>query len=191
MHDLSDSIIVQKIREGCKKAFRELYNRYHVQMFFIAKKYIKDSSLAQDAVQDIFVKLWEKRNKLNNIKSVKSYLFTMVKNHVLNMIRDRKNDLISISDIAEKKLPNRNLVKDEFQYSEYHKILNKGIDELSDRNREVFELRTKKGLTNFEVAEILQIHIRTVKSHYYTSSKSIRAYLKIHAGILTFLIALI
>ncbi|CAN5486516.1 RNA polymerase sigma-70 factor [soil metagenome] len=191
MHELNDTILVQKIRDGSDKAFRELYDRYHVQMFFIAKKYLKDSCLAEDVVQDIFVKVWVKRHTLNDIKSVKGYLFTMVRNHVLNMIRDRKSERVSISGVAEKKLPNQNLIEDELQYKEYQNILNKGIDELSDRKREVFELRTVKGLTNSEVAEILQIHIRTVKTHYYTSSKFIRAYLKNHAGILITLIALV
>ncbi len=188
MHDLNDTILIQKICDGCEKAFREVYDRYHVQMFYIAKKYVKDPNLAEDVVQDIFVKLWEKRHKLDHIQSVKGYLFTMVRNHVLNMIRDRKSDLISISGVAEKKLPTQNLTEEDLQYSEYKTVLNEGVKELSDRKREVFELRTKKGLTNTEVAEIMQIHIRTVKTQYYNGSKYIRAYLKKHAGILYTLI---
>ncbi|REL32944.1 RNA polymerase sigma-70 factor [Rhodohalobacter sp. SW132] len=188
MYDLSDTILLQKIRIGCEKAFREVYDRYHVQMFYIAKKYIKDTTLAEDVVQDVFVKLWEKKHKLDHVQSLKGYLFTMVRNHVLNMIRDRKSDLISISGVSEKKLPAHNLTEENLQYSEYETILKRGISELSDRKREVFELRTKRGLTNAEVAELLQIHVRTVKTHYYNSSKFIRTYLKNHAGILTFLI---
>jgi len=188
MHDLNDTELAQKIGDGSEKAFRELYDRYHVQMFFIAKKYLKDSNLAEDVVQDIFVKVWVKRHKLNDITSVKGYLFTMVRNHVLNMIRDRKSELVSISSVAEKKLPVQNLTENELQYKEYERVLEEGMNELSDRKREVFELRTIKGLSNSEVAEILQIHIRTVKTHYFNGSKHIRAYLKNHAGILYTLI---
>lgn len=191
MHDLSDTILIQKIRDGCEKAFREMYDRYHIQMFYIAKKYVKEPNLAEDVVQDIFVKVWEKRHKLDHVQSVKGYLFTMVKNHVLNMLRDRKSELISISGVAEKKLPVQNLTDDEIQYREYKTVLNEGVKELSDRKREVFEMRTKKGLSNSEVAEILQIHVRTVKTHYHISSKFIRSYLRNHAGILTLLIACI
>ena len=61
MHDLNDTLLAQKISEGSEKAFREIYDRYHIQIqiFYIAKKYIKDSNLAEDVVQEIFVKLWE------------------------------------------------------------------------------------------------------------------------------------
>lgn len=189
MHDLNDTILIQKIRDGCEKAFREMYDRYHVQMYFIAKKYLKDTNLAEDAVQDIFVKVWEKRHNLDHVNSVNSYLFTMVRNHVLNMLRDRKSELISISAVKEKKLPAKNPTEDNLQYSEYETVFRKGVNELSGRKREVFELRTLKGLTNSEVAELLQIHVRTVKTHYYNSSKFIRTYLKNHAGILLLLFA--
>jgi len=188
MHYLNDTLLAQKISEGSEKAFREIFDRYHIQIFFIAKKYIKDSNLAEDVVQDIFVKLWEKRHGLPQIKSVKGYLFTMVRNHVLNMLRDRKSELVSLSGVTEKKLPVQNLTENELQYKEYERVLKEGMNGLSDRKREVFELRTIKGLSNSEVAEILQIHIRTVKTHYYNGSKYIRAYLKNHAGILYTLI---
>ena len=189
MHELNDTILLQKIRDGSEKAFREVYDRYHVQMFYIAKKYLKDAGLAEDAVQDIFVKLWEKKHDLDQVKSLKAYLFTMVRNHVLNMLRDKKSDLVSMSDVAENNLPTKNLTEDECQYKEYERVLERGINELSGRKREVFKLRSQKGFTNYEVAEMLQIHVRTVKTHYYNSSKFIRAYLKNHSGILGFLVA--
>lgn len=189
MHEINDTILLQKIRGGSEKAFREVYNRYHVQMFYIAKKYLKIAGPSEDAVQDIFVKLWERRHELDQIKSLKAYLFTMVRNHVLNMLRDKKSDLVSMSVVEEKKHPAKNFTEDEIQYKEYEKVLERGINELSGRKREVFELRSQNGFTNSEVAEMLQIHVRTVKTHYYNSSKFIRAYLKEHSGILTFLLA--
>lgn len=189
MHDLSDTVLVQDISNGCENAFRKIYDRYHIQMFYIAKKYVKDSSLAEDVVQEIFVKVWEKRQKLDHVNSIKSYLFTMVRNHVLNTLRDRKSELISISMVKEEKLPLNNSTEEKLQYREYEAVLMRGVGELSGRKREVFELRTKEGLTNLEVAELLKIHVRTVKTHYYNSSKFIRTYLKNHAGILLILFA--
>lgn len=188
MHDLNDTDLAIKIRTGNQKAFREIYDRYHVQMYYIAKKYVKSSDLAQDAVQDIFVKLWEKRDRVDETKSIKGYLFTMLKNHLLNMIRDRKDEIVSISGIKSKKLPRQNLTEDELIYKEYHEIVKEGMKELSDRKREVFELKTLQGHSNSEVAELLNINIRTVKTHFYNSSKFMREYLKNHAGILGLLI---
>ena len=190
MHDLNDTILSQKIREGSEEAFREIYDRYHIQMYFIAKKYVKDPGLSEDAVQDIFVKLWTKRHKLDETKSIKAFLFTMLRNHVLNMIRDRRDEIVSIASMNMEILPKKNLTDDEMLYKEYHDIVQKGLDELSGRKREVFELKAFNGHSNSEVADLLKINIRTVKTHYYNSSKFIRAYLKNHAGILLFLISL-
>lgn len=188
MHDLSDTELAIKIRVGNQKAFRELYERYHVQMYYIAKKYVKSPDLSRDAVQDIFVKLWEKRFKIDENKSLKGFLFTMLRNHLLNMIRDRKDEIVSMSGIEETKLPRQNLTEDELVYKEYHDILKQGLKELSDRKREVFELKTLQGHSNSEVAELLNININTVKTHFYNSSKFMREYLKNHAGILGLLI---
>lgn len=188
MDGLTDTELGKKIRNGSEIAFREIYDRYHVQMYFIAKKYVKSGALAEDAVQDIFVKLWEKRHTIDEAKSIKGFLFTMLRNHVLNMLRDRKKEIVSMTEVGEELLPGKNLTDDEMLYKEYHEILEKGMDELSDRKREIFELRTLKGHSNSEVAKLLKINIRTVKTHYYLSSKFIRTYMKKHAGLLGLLI---
>lgn len=188
MNGLTDTELSKKILNGNKKAFREIYDRYHVQMYYIAKKYVKIPGLAEDAVQDIFVKLWMKREQLDETKSIKGFLFTMLRNHVLNMLRDKKKEIISIIDLSQEEFPRCSLTEDEMLYKEYHDILEQGMTELSDRKREIFELRTLKGHTNSEVADLLKINISTVKTHYYLSSKFIRTYLKNHAGFLGLLI---
>ncbi|MCC5905819.1 MAG: RNA polymerase sigma-70 factor [Balneolaceae bacterium] len=190
MHESKDTDLVRYIRNGNEKAFREIYDRYNVQMYYIAKKYVKDGRLAEDAVQDIFVKLWEKRFQLDATKSIRGFLFTMLRNHVLNMLRDNKKEIVDVSKVNMELLPKKNLTEEELIYKEYHEVVKKGLDELSGRKREVFELKAYSGLTNSEVAEMLKINIRTVKTHYYNSSKFIRAYLKDHAGIFLFLFSL-
>jgi len=189
MHDLSDTELAENIRDGCEKSFREIYERYHVQLYYVAKKYVKDPSLAEDAVQDIFVTLWEKRTKIEPSKSLKGFLFTMLKNHVLNMLRDNKETILSWEDIEEGKLPNKNVIYDDLIYREYQELVDRGLNKLSNRKQEVFELKAFSGHTNPEIAKLLKINIRTVKTHYYNSSRFIRTYLKEHAGILVFLFA--
>lgn len=189
MYELNDTELSSKIRSGNKDAFRELYDRYHIQMFYIAKKYVKRPSLSEDAVQDIFIKLWEKRETIDANKSIKGFLFTMLKNHVLNMIRDRKKEIVSFSEVQEEFLPHQNVTENELIYKEYEEILEQGKRELSDRKREVFELKTVEGKSNSEVADHLGLNVRTVKTHYYLSSKFIKMYLHKHAGIILVLFA--
>lgn len=136
--------------------------------------------MAEDAVQDVFVKLWEMRKRLDENKSLKGLLFTMLKNHILNLIRDMKNDTVSISNIGEPLVKSNVSSDDQVIYNDCKKILKEGISELSNRKREVFEMKTIGGYTNPEIAEILKINIRTVKTHYYNSSKFMVKYMKNH-----------
>ena len=184
MHDLNDTILAQYIKDGCEESFKEFYDRYHVQLYYIAKQYLKDPALAEDAVQDIFVKFWVNRSGIDPMKSVRSFIFTMLKNHLLNVLRKKREIIISYEGVNEDLLPRKNVTEDEIIYKEYQDTVNRGLRELSDRKREVFELKTFKGHTNSEIAKLLKINIRTVKTHYYNSSKFIRTYLRDHAGLL-------
>lgn len=188
MNGLTDKDLGKIIRGGDEKAFKEIYVRYHIQMFYIAKKYVKSTELAEDAVQDVFVKLWNKRHTLDETKSISGLLFTMLRNHLLNTLRSNKKEIISLTEINRELLPSQNTTEEEILYSEYQEILKRGMEELSERKREIFVLRTIKGYSNTEVADLLNINIRTVKTHYYLSSRFIRAYLKDHADVILILI---
>lgn len=184
MVKLSDIILAEKIRQGNKEAFKEIYDRYHRQLFFLAKKYVKKQQLAEDAVQDVFLKLWKKRSTLDSSKSVKAFLFTMMKNHLLNMIRDQKKEILSdYTPLKNGEAAHHNQTEDDVIYAEYQNILKCGLAELSKGNREVFEMKVFKGLTNSEVADQRSVSIHTVKSQFYSSSAFIKSYLKKHANI--------
>lgn len=184
MNGIKDKELWILVKNGDEVAFRVLYNRYHAQMYYIAKQYVKRTTLAEDAVQDTFIKLWEGRERIDCSKSVSGLLFVMLKNHLINTLRKKKIEIVSITAGDEASIPNTVKTDDAVLYKEYHNILERGLAELSERKREVFELRTMMGHTNSEVSELLQIDIKTVKTHYYLSSKFIRAYLKTHAGLL-------
>jgi RNA polymerase sigma-70 factor (family 1) len=178
-----DEGLVKLIRLGDKRAFEEIYHRYHRQLYYLAMKYLKSKNLAEDAVQDIFVKFWQKRDQLDPEKSVKALLFISMKNHVLNVIRNRKNKIISDLEFFEEQHEASENLLNEVISADYEQILHRGLAELPERKRKVFELKTINGFSNSEVAELLMISINTVKVHYYHGSQFIRSYLKKHADI--------
>jgi RNA polymerase sigma-70 factor (family 1) len=183
MRDCGDKGLVKLIRLGDQPAFEEIYLRYNRQLYYLAMKYLKSKNLSEDAVQEIFIKLWQKRDQLDPEKSVKGFLFISMKNHVLNMIRNRKNKIISDLELEEDQHHTEQIVMNEIILSDYEQLLQRGLSELPDRKRKVFELKAFQGLTNSEVAEVLFISINTVKVHYYHGSQFIRSYLKKHADI--------
>src|SRR5690554_5361226 len=107
------------IKEGDKVAFRQIYDAYHEQLYTVAGKYLKDSQLAEDAVQEIFIMLWLKRASLDTSKSLKSFLFTCLKNHVFNMIKSRKRRILLAYEAHEEKPQSDNSLADDLIYLEY------------------------------------------------------------------------
>jgi RNA polymerase sigma factor (sigma-70 family) len=82
--------LVRRIKLGDEAAFRELFDAYHKQLYGVAFTYLNSTELAEDAVQDVFMKLWDSRGKLDPDKSIEGYIFTPIRNHVLTMIRSDK-----------------------------------------------------------------------------------------------------
>jgi RNA polymerase sigma-70 factor (ECF subfamily) len=176
----SDTKLAGKIKKGNSRAFKELYERYHKQLYYLARQYLKDQDLAKDAVQDIFLKLWDKRQNLDQSASIEGFLFTMLKNHLLNMIRDEDKRKKVIEEVKRTAQDSAlvNQVEEEVIYAEYKELASKAVTKLSPAKRKVFEMRSYEGLSNAEVADERSVSEHTVKTQYYLSSRFIRDYLK-------------
>lgn len=173
-----DEKLIRKLKDDDKDAFRQVYLKYHQELHALAVKYLRSQNLADDAVHDIFVKLWENRDRLERSGSLSGFLFTAMKNHVLNMVGAHKRKLKKNIKIAYEKDQKENLSDNLIDFSNYQQLYQEAIEKLPSRRREVFNLRIKEGLTNQEVADFLEISIHTVKSQYYKASKFIRKYVK-------------
>lgn len=183
MFENATSIEVIRLKKGDKTAFREIYERYHRSIYTLALRYLKDHHMAEDATQDIFIKLWITKERLDPEKSLKSFLFTCLRNHVLNMIRNQKRRILAAYQLKEIHHPVSTCTEDDIQYNEYSEILNDGLDKMPERRKEVFRLKMVTDLTNAQIAEKLQISIHTVKVHYKLGTIFIKSHLKNQADI--------
>lgn len=163
--------------------FEDLFEKYHRQLFLLAFQYLKDEKLAEDAIQDVFLKVWKKRDQLDASRSVKGFLFATLKNHVLNMIRNRKRRIATTVEAGNRKPGTVENTEEEVALNEYWQIVEKGIDKLPAGKQKVFRLRRIQGYTNQEVASALQISVTTVKSQLYKATKFMRNFVKEHADI--------
>lgn len=185
MQHYDDPDLVSLFSRGNKQAFEIIYRRYHRRLYFMAMKYLKNRDLSEDAVQDIFLKLWETRKKLDPQKSVSKFLFTCLKNHIMNMIRNQKNKLLEGYEMKQEMVSEETDILDELYYSECKNAVQNGLSGLSERKRKVFELKVFGGFSNLEVANKLCISINTVKVHYYCSSQHIKSFLNKYSGLFT------
>ncbi len=181
MSEKEEKRILRRLKLGDNDVFEQLYHRYHKRLYGLAFKYLKSRELAEDAVHDTFIKLWEKRSSIHS--NLKGFLFTSVRNHVLNMVRNNKRKVLKHIQIEQQRKKSTNKTEDVIIYSEYQQILARGLKELPDGKREIFNLKTVQKLSNQEIADRLDISIHTVKSQYYHASKFIKEYLDKHADI--------
>jgi len=127
-------------------------------------RYTHDEAAAKDVVQDCFVKLWNTRRRINPERSLKSYLYTMVRNRALNVIRGQEG-----LEVCHQ-LANAQSVDDEAEYMEnsqpeLHDCIMQWIDQLPGRQKEAFELSRFEGLDHQEISEVMDISPKTVNNH--------------------------
>lgn len=179
----TDKYFLEKLKEGDERAFRKIYDRYHQSIYGIAFKYLKSKSLAEDAVHDVFIKLWDYRNKLDANQSLKGFLFTTAKNHVLNMIRNKKRNQEKREGYAHLKPVSKNKTVDHLTLKNYKKVFQHFLKKLPEGKREIFRMKMQEGISNKKIAEKLEISVNTVKSQYYKASKFIKEQLNKHTEI--------
>ncbi len=155
---------------GDQAGFGQLYARYHPVLFGIARSYMNDSAAAGDAVQDVFLKLWNQRQSLK-ISSVKAYLFQMAKNRCMDMHRSRKSSE-SLNEAGEIEAAENSDSRIETQQTGAQ--LKDLIKALSPQCRTVFLLVRFENLKYKEVAELLEISNKTVENHMGRALKALR-----------------
>jgi RNA polymerase sigma-19 factor, ECF subfamily len=181
----NDQQLLSLVSLGNEAAFTTLFENHHHRIYSIALKFSKSPVLAEEVVQDVFLKIWQKREGLLQIQNFEAYLYTIVQHSVyrsLKMIarRHEKSTLSGMSqtgleDMSSNPDPERCLIE-----KEYNSLLQKGIEELPMQQRQVYRLIREKGMKRGEVAELLQLQPDTVKFHLSKAVKSLWIYCKLH-----------
>lgn len=168
--------VVVRLKEGNRLAFTMVYMEYHKQLYSFACHYLGDRYQAEDAIQWLFLRLWENRQLLNEQMSLKSYLFTSLKNHILNLLRDGKREALRQEQfLREKEEAEDSSVLQQLDEEEVRQRLTAAISTLSPQKRRICELKLEGSLSNAEIAELLQISVNTVKFQYNQIIKELRS----------------
>lgn len=174
-----DEFLIQFSKRKDKEAFTIIYNKYHQYLYALAYRYLKDSEMAEDTVQQVYVKLWEMIHVIDIEINLKNYLYSMTKNHILNQFRSKK-EMISINTMNAQ----QEIVDDEsdivnvIEEAEISDLLNIGIENLPKQKKEIIKMKIEEHKSNQEIADEMGLSINTVKSHYQESIKMLRIYFK-------------
>ncbi|MCT4586813.1 MAG: sigma-70 family RNA polymerase sigma factor [Carboxylicivirga sp.] len=172
-------------KSGNEKALRNIFNKLYPTLVSFAVRQAIDVMQAEDVVQDIFNKVWQRRKQFENGNKLISFLYTSVRNKTLNIKRDLKNRDRILTD----KINNDEEFKDLLIEEEVNRLLYDAINSLSDRQKEVIEL-ILQGYTVTEIAEKTQLSLNTIKTHKLRALKDLNIKLKDHLFLVTLLAAL-
>jgi len=168
MADQTD--ILKQLKEGNKAAFEYIYQEYYEMLLYVSLQYISNREDAKEAVQDAFVKLWTNRITIKESANIRNFLYTIVKNNCLNILKKQEVVLRSQENLKwmemhyQYEAMNR-LGFDTLEFKELQQKIEESIDKLPDHCKEVFKLSRFSQLKNKEIAQKLNISEKTVESH--------------------------
>lgn len=153
--------IIQDFIDGKEYAFKEIYERNSSTLRYFGNKYLSDERVVEDILQDTFISLWENRKKFCNELTIKSFLYTGVKNRCLNALRHEKIKQIYAEGVMEE--PQENFLEKVIE-TELFEMLHHIFEELPPACKEVYRL-SLEGKKHEEIARLLNITINTVKKY--------------------------
>jgi RNA polymerase sigma-70 factor (ECF subfamily) len=167
------------MRLGDEKALEAIFRAHYPGLVAFVRRYVKSTEIAEELVQDLFLKLWARRGSLGAIDSVKTYLFRAARNTALNHLRRRKLEHEWLEKEGGALSEEQGQEGDEpVTESELATAVRVAVDRLPPRCREVFMLSRDGGLTYGEIAKSLGISIKTVETQMGRALKALRESLK-------------
>lgn len=178
-----DEDMLVMVAAGNRTAFAQLYRLYLTQLYRYIFLFTKSKEESEEILQDIFIKIWEHREKLPHIGSVKDYLFRIAKNKMLDSIRHQQIRQRVLSEIKRTRDIGDSTTLDQCAYREYYQVVQQAIEKLPPKRKIIFRLNIENGLSQQEIAHQLNISKSVVQKQLYSASHFVREYLFEHSEI--------
>ena len=178
LDELSDKDLMSLVKEGDASAFNELYNRYGRLVFNFAYKLTGTITEAEEVTQEVFEKIWRKRNTYIIDKKITTWMLQICKNAAIDLLR-RKKRTAPIDEYQLDFLVDDTInLDDEVELKSTRKTLMEAISNLPDEQREIIRLMYFEGLTQREIAASLEIPLGTVKSRLKLAMSKLKNHFK-------------
>lgn len=167
--------LLTRLKNGDMLAFDQIYGLYSHKLFSFVFKILKNEAEVDDIVQEVFVKIWESRSKLEDYKLLNSYIFTIAYNNSIDLIRKRISNNKYLEHLKNSASINLTpTIISQIEFNELNNQVEKLIANLPDRQKQVYLLHKEEGLTYPEIAEQLGISKNTVENHMVKALKYLR-----------------
>jgi RNA polymerase sigma-70 factor (ECF subfamily) len=180
--------LLVQLASGDETALRQLIKRYHNLVFHHALTFIKTVEEAEEATQDIFLKLWQNRDKLPALDNFVEYLFIISRNYLIDRLRKK---VLATQEMPDPETLEEELMPDHpLQFRQMQELIQKGLQSLTDQQRTAIELSKIQELTYEEAGRIMGISKNTVKWHVVAGLNALKVYFSTNAEMVLFLLVL-
>jgi len=177
--------------QGDAMAFRKIYEFYRGRMFLFAYSHAKTKEMAEEAVQEVFIRLWERRDQIKDDKSLENYIKVSTRNQVMNMLKKAALDSTLQAKIRAGIEALRHDPPDLLLEKELSRLHRQAVQRLSPQQQQVYQLSREEELSYDEIAARLGISRNTVKSHMKEAIRSLRSYIGNHTDLACVILAIL
>ncbi|WP_082706580.1 RNA polymerase sigma-70 factor [Flavobacterium sp. TAB 87] len=171
----SDNLLVNQLMVGNHLAFRTLFDTYRNDLYRFSLSMVHSSTYAEEIVQDVFLKVWIKRESLNPEMSFKAYLFTITKNKTLKFLKKAANNRKLREEVFYTSQKITNVTEHYIREAELEIIKQKALDKLSPKRLLIFEMSRNEGKSYDTIAEELSLSPHTVRNQMSKALESLRS----------------
>lgn len=182
-----EQILLGKVAEGDRKAFNQLYAAHIDNVYNYIYLFTKSKEETEEVLQEVFVNIWEHRERLAAVKSFKHYVFRSAKNRLINHLRHIRIKNRVFTEIRERAESMQVSADGEIAYKEYYRLIQEAVEMLPPRRKTIFKRHIEEGIPYAEIAEHLKISIPVVKKQFYKACQFVRQYLHTKGEILLML----
>lgn len=187
----TDAELIAFLKQGDHAAFTAIYDRYASKIFYQVNQMLRDPEVAKDLVQDLFITVWSKARHIKAEAKLGGYLYVAAQNTVFKYIQRSKVQDNYLKSLAEFSTELSNNTAEQLDEKELHTLIERSIQELPPKMREVFELSRMQELSYHEIAVQLAISEQTVKNQVSSALKILRGKVATHAPATMIIMALL
>jgi len=166
--------LVIRLRKSESRAFDEIFNLYSRRVYRFAYSFLKNKQDSEGIVQEVFLRVWKNRKKIDEYYSLKAFLFTISYNLIIDRFRERVKD-VKYKEFLKKNAINFECETDiKIEYSELNELYTNAVENLPERRKMIFKMHRVEGLSYREIAEKMHISVKTVENQLSSALKFIR-----------------
>lgn len=175
MNETNIQDLLQKIAfEDDQQAFRVLYFQYYKRLYNLASFYVRSAEATEEVVNDTFISIWSRRKFLADITDFTSYIYKAVKNKSLNFLKQRNFPIHFNIDEVKAEIEDVTLnIEDQMIVADFQLLIEHAVNSLPAQCRLVFKMIKEDGLPHKEVAELLNLSVRTIEYHMSIALKKL------------------